>query len=155
MGKPITSIDAFSQSVSQSVYRMDYSYSLSDVDFGLQNATGPLLTVNGSCFTEYTWYNGTDDSPDVSKDIYLTFCSSNMSNVSTSDGGPPIATFLLNPAPPSAPIGSNISYAIVVSSFPRKSFTTGLHPWYATVGLKEDPLGARYIVARRLPPLNC
>lgn len=72
---------------------MDYSYSVDDVDFGLQNAHGLLLTVSGSCITDYTWYNGTTVGVDITTDIYNLFGSTvNQTYVSTADGGAPIAT---------------------------------------------------------------
>ncbi|KAE8448477.1 hypothetical protein EG329_009358 [Mollisiaceae sp. DMI_Dod_QoI] len=136
----------------QPIYKVDYSYSLSDVDFGLQNATGLLLTVEGSCFTDYTWYYGTNDTQDILTDVYLTFGSNNTAKTSTADGGPPLAVFLL---PPSLPIGSNFSYAIMISSLYRKSFVPGTDPWYATETSSGDSSDAVYIVKRGRPVLNC
>jgi hypothetical protein len=91
VGVPITSTTTF-QGSEVDVYQLDYSYSVSDVDFGLQNAHGLLLTVDGSCFTDYTWYNRTVVDGPNTIDVYNIFGSSNTSNVSTADGGPPIAT---------------------------------------------------------------
>jgi hypothetical protein len=135
------------------VYTVDYGYTISDVDFGLQNASGLLLSVTGSCFTDYTWYNDTVINSGILEDVYLLFGSNNRSQVvSTADGGPPLAFFEL---PSDPPIGSNASYAIIISSLERKSFTEGIDPWYATVALSGDPYGAEYQVASKRPVLNC
>lgn len=134
-------------------YTVDYGYTVSDVDFGLQNASGLLLSVTGSCFTDYTWYDGNITQPGIYEDIYLLFGSQNDSlAVTTSDGGPPLAFFVL---PPEPPIGSNASYAIIISSLYRKSFTEGIDPWYATMPLAGDPYKAEYQVAPQRPVLNC
>ncbi|PMD59789.1 uncharacterized protein K444DRAFT_722448 [Hyaloscypha bicolor E] len=136
-------------------YTVDYGYTISDVDFGLQNASGLLLSVTGSCFTDYTWYNGTYNESGTLEDNYLLFGSQNPSDslaVSIADGGPPLAFFLL---PPEGPIGSNASYAIIISSLYRKSFTEGIDPWYATMPLPGDRYGAEYQVAPGRPVLNC
>jgi hypothetical protein len=136
-------------------YTVDYGYTISDVDFGLQNASGLLLSVTGSCFTDYTWYNGTYNESGTLEDNYLLFGSQNPSHslaVSIADGGPPLAFFLL---PPEGPIGSNASYAIIISSLFRKSFTQGIDPWYTTISLTGDRYGAEYQVAPQRPVLNC
>ncbi|KAF8857018.1 hypothetical protein BDZ45DRAFT_726955 [Acephala macrosclerotiorum] len=134
------------------VYTVDYGYAISDVDFGLQNASGLLLSVTGSCFTDYTWYYGNASSSDIDEDIYLLFGSNRTLTVSTADGGPPLAFFQPSLHPP---LGSNASYAIIISSLQRRSFTQGIDPWYATVALSGDPYGAEYQVATQRPVLNC
>jgi hypothetical protein len=137
------------------VYTVDYGYTISDVDFGLQNASGLLLSVTGSCFTDYTWWYGNATQSGIFEDVYLLFGLQNLSvsqAVTTADGGPPLAFFRL---PPEPPIGSNASYAIITSSFYRKSFTEGIDPWYATTNLSGDPYGAQYQVAPQRPVLNC
>ncbi|KAH6665113.1 hypothetical protein B0J14DRAFT_234982 [Halenospora varia] len=151
VGKPIITTSAFGESI----YTINYSYSVSDVDFGLQNTTGLLLTVNGSCFTDYTAYAGADNKTDFPTDVYVLFASNHTAHVSTIDGGPPLATFIIDPADPGTPFGSNISYAITISSLGRKSYTPGTDPWYTTVQLKDDALGAGYIVTQGRPVLNC
>ncbi|KUJ08828.1 uncharacterized protein LY89DRAFT_741665 [Mollisia scopiformis] len=152
VGTPTTSVDGYGETI----YQLDYSYQLSDVDFGLQHASGLLLAVNGSCITDYTWFAAKVDNPFIVTDVYVLFGNdSNTGNASTADGGPPLATFYLDPAGPQAPIGSNISYAIIISSLGRKSFTPSSDPWYQTAQLPDDPAGAGYIVSRGKPVLSC
>ncbi len=131
---------------------VDYGYSISDADFGLQNASGLLLSVTGSCFTDYTWYLRNDSSIDIYEDVYQLFGSNRTLVVSTADGGPPLAFFK---SPVQAPSGSNASYAIIISSLGRKSFTQGIDPWYSTIALSDDLAGAEYQVAAQRPVLNC
>lgn len=153
VGKPIVSTDPSSGA---QVYKIDYAYGLTDVDFGLQNASGLYLNVSGSCFTDYSWYYGDDDSTDILQDVYLKFGTGPFVNVSTADGGPPLCTVYLHPGLPTSPIGSNISYAIVPSTMQRKSYTEGTDPWYLTSVLPElDPHGAGYAVQRARPVLSC
>ncbi|KAH8648310.1 hypothetical protein BGZ60DRAFT_534987 [Tricladium varicosporioides] len=152
VGKPIITTSGSGKPI----YTINYSYSLSDVDFGLQNATGLLLAVNGSCFTNYTAYAGADNTTIFPTDVYVLFASNLTTSVSSIDGGPPLATFILDPAGPGSPLESNISYAITISSLGRKSYTLGTDPWYTTTQLINDTIGgAGNIVSQGRPVLSC
>jgi hypothetical protein len=133
------------------VYQVDYAYSITDVDFGLQHAAGLTLTVEGSCVTEYGWYNGsTRDGTDV---YHLFGNESDIGTASVLDGGPPLGKYFLPPGPPSG--GANISYAILISSVGRKSFDAGTDPWYLTEPLLNDTFKAIAQVKPGRPPLSC
>ncbi|KAF4627479.1 hypothetical protein G7Y89_g10680 [Cudoniella acicularis] len=151
VGKPISTTDPSS---GVQIIQVDYSYGLTGVEFGLQNATELQLNVSGSCITDYGWFYGDDDSTDILIDVYLKFGLGPFVNVSTADGGPPLCTAYLGPAP--APSNSNTTYGLVASTMTRKSFTAGTDPWYLTAPLNEsDQYGAGYAVLRQRPVLSC
>jgi hypothetical protein len=149
--------------------QMNYSYNITAAEFGLQYAPGPILNVNGSCYTEYGWWTGTTNRTggDI-KDTYNLWNNATNYQVSVSgiyDGGPPFPFFAANPNPPNfSPnpnlpnaTSSNISYAIVVSSLNRPSYTMSTDPWYLTTNFSISQSGEafNYIVSTGRPALSC
>ncbi|OCL08180.1 hypothetical protein AOQ84DRAFT_439761 [Glonium stellatum] len=134
------------------IYRVDYSYGLSGVDFGLQHLWNLQLDVQGSCYTEYNWYASfyVDPNSGVTYDTYFLYGQAVM-NVSQSDGKPPLVTFYA----PENQSGANISYAAIISSVDRRSFTQGTDPWYLTKGITGERFGASNMVLRGRPVLSC
>jgi hypothetical protein len=43
---------------SEHIIQFDYSYNISGSEFGLQKAQDLIYVVQGSCYTEYQWYQG-------------------------------------------------------------------------------------------------
>ena len=151
---PITLTD----SNGRRVYQVDYSYNLSEVDFGLQHIKELSLAVQGSCVTNYSWFNSTwqDPASGAIYDAYFPYGNQSYQiNASLSDGKPPLVTFFA----PEQPSGVNISFAAIISSVQRRSFTPGSDPWYLTqpwpANLAADPNGAGYQVLNGRPALSC
>ena len=135
-------------------YQVNYSYGLDWVDFGMQHLEGLRLDVQGSCYTNYSWYNSTwqDPTTNVVYDAYFPFGNqSNQINASLSDGKAPLVTFFA----PEQPSGANISFAAIISSVQRLSFTQGTDPWYLTESVTGEPHGANNIVQPGRPALEC
>ncbi|KAH0551130.1 hypothetical protein GP486_007528 [Trichoglossum hirsutum] len=140
---------------------INYNYNVTATDFGLLHAPGLVLKVNGSCATEYGWFdltealraNGTITS--VTDVYYLWNNKSIQLNASSLDGGPPFP-FIHNPGPPGDGLG-NSTYSIVPSSVWRYSFTAGTDPWYETRNSSEFYTNPPfpYIVRSRRPALSC
>ncbi|MCJ1476868.1 hypothetical protein MMC13_005537 [Lambiella insularis] len=113
--------------------RMTYRYVVTGIDFGLQKYPDLILNVEGSCETEYGWYNGTKKSSDSTAplDVYYLFNNASYEEwVSLDDGPSPVANFVLGPRPG---LLSNFTWAAVISSVNRTSCSTGTDPWYLTV----------------------
>lgn len=148
---PQTSTD----SEGRDVYRIDYSYNLDGVDFGLQHVPHLGLAVIGSCVTEYGWYNSSvfDDIANVTYDTYFAYNNeSSPVQVSLADGKPPVAWVV---APEDQPGGANVTFAFIISSIERRSFTPGTDPWYLTEPVVGEENGAAYRVQSQRPALSC
>jgi hypothetical protein len=149
--------------------QINYNYNITAAEFGLQYAPGLILNVNGSCYTEYGWWTGvTDNAGGDIKDTYNLWNDPTNHQVNVSgryDGGPPFPFFVANPDPPNFEANpdlpdatsSNISYAIVVSSLNRPSYTMGTDPWYLTTNSSVFQSGEQfhYIVSTGRPALSC
>jgi hypothetical protein len=141
------------------VIRMNYRYNMTGADFGLQHYPDLALHVEGSCTTEYGWHANTTESSGITTDEYLLFNDpSRVQAVSLDDGYMPLAYFSLGGVD-----GPNITWAAIVSSVGRASFTTSTDPWYQTVAVIENgnfsngggPSSPRYAVRAARPALSC
>ncbi|KAL6879173.1 hypothetical protein J3F83DRAFT_288417 [Trichoderma novae-zelandiae] len=146
----------------EDIYRYAYDYSLTGVDFGLQQGSDLSLTVNGSCTTEYGWIvNAT--SPAVDKDIYNLwnipddYFSVPINRDTVQDA--PKASFIPHPQADQQYLDSgNTSFAIIVWAARRASIKQGDDPWYKTERRTADfpaPFNAQFWMKRGLPALSC
>lgn len=139
----------------EKILKIDYNYSLTAQDFGLQNFHGLQLNVQGSCRTEYGWLdtNYTGETANLATDLYYLFGNQSLSwPASALYGYAPIsyADF------PEVPFSMNNTYAIMISSMQCMSFSIGTDPWYLTnttgVPYNGDTV---YQVLRGRPGLSC
>ncbi|KAI1772966.1 hypothetical protein F4818DRAFT_424515 [Hypoxylon cercidicola] len=147
------------------IQRIDYGYSATGADMGLQRFPDLTLKVSGSCVTEYGWYNGTVNLTDnfdrvTSVDGYNVWGNKTdpIFTVSLYDGRQPSATFFPGTSSSQGTLPtSNATWAAVVSSIGRVSFSPSTDPWYLTnpVSASEGGTGAQYAVVGRRPPLSC
>jgi hypothetical protein len=125
------------------VHQFNYSYWVTGVDFGLQHAPSLNHTVQGSCYTEYQWFQGSTNATGTPEDIYLIPCSPEAATcetnytvvtASTTDSKPPSVS-VYNVSPPdfnNSTYSTNYTFAFVISSVNRTSFTESTDPWYLT-----------------------
>ncbi|KAI8629796.1 hypothetical protein F5Y19DRAFT_432014 [Xylariaceae sp. FL1651] len=145
----------------EEILRINYSYGVSGADLGIQKYFDLTLNVTGSCITEYGWYYrtdifGTDKNP-AAKDYYNLFGDQEAPPVEVSllDGPQPSATFYVSDGPIRGTIdGSNTTWAAIVSSVNRSSFSPGADPWYLTETALAGT-GAQYSVRLGRPALSC
>lgn len=141
--------------VNGTVKRIDYAYTITGADFGLQHAPDLRLEVEGSCVTEYSWlvysYNDSVGSPIVdSYKITLDPESAEDRTLSLYDGRAPTAYFhwgLMG--------RTNTSFAIAVSSVGRLSYTAGTDPLYTTGASGRTSSDPQYEVKPKRPILSC
>jgi hypothetical protein len=145
--------------------RIDYGYNITGLDFGLQNHPDLILNVEGSCMTEYGWLvsSGTNDDnlPGAFVDEYYVYGDSDpqyQQNVSKYDGGPPIAYFSIYP--PADDTASNITWAAIISTVNRTSYTSSTDPWYRTgyspvYEANPSPDLGPFMVLPQRPALSC
>ncbi|RFU31708.1 hypothetical protein B7463_g4637, partial [Scytalidium lignicola] len=143
------------------IVQMGYRYNVTGLDFGLQNYPDLLLSVEGSCVTEYGWWAGASNDfslyPGVFVEEYFLFNDPNRTQyVSLYDGGPR-AFFFANPPGPSNP--TNVTWAAAISSVNRTSWFPSTDPWYQT---GPNPFYnnsisgiAPYMVIPQRPVLSC
>ncbi|KAI0157938.1 hypothetical protein GGR52DRAFT_181526 [Hypoxylon sp. FL1284] len=145
------------------ILRIDYGYSATGADMGLQKYPDLTLRVSGSCVTEYTWYNTTqvyldNSSAITTADFYYIWGNMSTDPVSVSlyDGRQPRATFFTgtNTSQGTLP-DSNATWAALVSSADRYSFSSSDDPWYRTGRAPVDDATAQYIVLSKRPALSC
>ncbi|KAI6084744.1 hypothetical protein F4821DRAFT_166424 [Hypoxylon rubiginosum] len=143
----------------ENIYRYDYQYSATGADMGLQRFPDLTLKVVGSCVTEYGWYNDTRSLVDQNNGVTFVDLYNVWGNktdvpfdVSLYDGRQPSATFFsgTNSSQGTLP-NSNATWAAVVSSRDRYSFSSSNDPWYRT-GPIED---SQYVVLGARPALLC
>ena len=129
---------------------LDYNYNVTGVDMGLQSDPKLTLKVKGSCFTDYTWLANSTDQ----EDTYTLFGGSDTHVVKRDNGlgVPPIVSFFL-PKDPDAQ-SSNSSYAMIIETNGRYSYTSGQDPWYAT-NVSDPGSPIAYQVAPKRPVLSC
>ncbi|OAA65388.1 hypothetical protein SPI_02175 [Niveomyces insectorum RCEF 264] len=147
----------------EDIKQVTYSYRVTGADMGLQRYPDLALTVNGSCFTEYSWYQGSgslDDSPCINGDLYYWFGDPNDTFFASELAGPaPAATFVAGvPNLRGALPSSNATWAAIVSAVGKYSFTEGTDPWYRTETRSTNAstdIGAPYVVAPGRPALSC
>lgn len=145
--------------------RINYEYTITGLDLGLQNHPDLTLNVEGSCRTEYGWWvgSGTNDEnlPGAFVELYNVFNASSPGTqtfVSKYDGGPPIAYFSIDP--PADVNASNITWAAIISSVNRTSYTSGTDPWYRTgpspiYAANPSPDLGPFMVLPKRPALSC
>jgi hypothetical protein len=138
------------------MYQLDYAYEITGVDFGLQHLPDLVFSVQGSCRTEYSWYDNEtshfiDDTEKIWVDHYKIF-NTTSANVSRSSHGDRPTTVVFVPEKQS---GANLTFAFLISSAELRSFTEGTDPWYLTESIENDPEGAAYWVQVGRPPLSC
>lgn len=131
-----------------------YAYNITALEFGLQHATGLVLSVEGSCITEYGWLKKSGlDSSKTWVDSYNIPCHN--LTLSLFDGLPPIAYFYPGLEQENS---TNNSFVIGVSSAERNSFTQGHDPLYLTHDTNNPKLikkDINYTVMTKRPLLSC
>jgi hypothetical protein len=132
--------------------QVDYSFHVSGVDFGLQLLHDLRLEVQGSCHTEYSWWDGTYVFDETPYDRYYLFNnqSTEPKIVSRRDGRAPIATVFQH-----GDEGGNATFAFLISSLQLLSFSEGTDPWYLTERYEDNETTAGYQVSSGRPPLVC
>lgn len=132
--------------------QVDYSFHVSGVDFGLQLLHDLRLEVQGSCRTDYGWWDGTYESPDKTPydQYYLLKNRTEREIVSRRDGRAPITTVF-----PLGVEGTNSTFAFLISSLQLVSFSEGTDPWYLTERYEDNRTTAGYRVSSGRPPLAC
>ncbi|KAI3319119.1 hypothetical protein HD806DRAFT_510046 [Xylariaceae sp. AK1471] len=140
----------------EEILRIDYGYRVTGADFGIQKYFDLTLDVTGSCVTEYAWHQNTETAEYRSKllaiDYYYVFNDQSMEfSASLFDGTQPSATFFLGELTKGTLDTSNNTWAAVVSSVNRTSFSAGTDPWYLT----EPASGNMFSVVPVRPALSC
>ncbi|TFB04342.1 hypothetical protein CCMA1212_004140 [Trichoderma ghanense] len=160
---PDPDLDPIGQTESgEDIYQYFYDYTLTGVDFGLQQGSDLSLTVNGSCTTEYGWIvNATHPASD--QDIYNLWkiagrYFSVILNADTVQDAPK-ASFILHPEAEQQHLDSgNTSFAIIVWAAGRASIKQGDDPWYKTerrTAKFPAPFDAQFWMKRGRPALSC
>ena len=151
-------IPPVSSGVHGSIKQVNYAYEITAAEFGLQHAAGLVLSVEGSCITEYGWLNSSTQQGNITIDTYNFADSTNQTfttTLSLYDGRQPIAYFYLGPE---VKPKTNTSFVIAVSSAGRYSFSEGTDPLYATNKTYDKDLNERGInqaVMAERPLLSC
>ncbi|KAF2877685.1 hypothetical protein BDV95DRAFT_614799 [Massariosphaeria phaeospora] len=145
----------------ESISRYHYSYNVTAKDFGLQHYHGLELQVQGSCVTEYNWWFSKTPDEEVPVEEEAPVDTYHLWNdetrdveISIYDAPMPIARFIVKEIPREENHQLNTSFAILVSSSSRKSFTRGDDPFYLT---DIEPLeGDKFLrVLPGRPVLSC
>ncbi|EFX00385.1 hypothetical protein CMQ_7387 [Grosmannia clavigera kw1407] len=140
------------------VYQIAYSYNVTGADMGLQKYPKLVLSVKGSCFTEYNWYQGYSAYENCFyQDIYHPFDNSSRTILSSPlTGGSPMAFFLPGLIGQSGSFPtSNSTWAAIISSVGKASYTAGTDPWYLTELQPTNDTGTAYAVVTGRPALSC
>ena len=139
--------------VNETIKQVKYNYNITAAEFGLQHAAGLVLSVEGSCITEYGWLSSSDlDTYNTTLDSYIA----PIYNITLSryDGQSPIGYFWLGPEEKKS--NTNTSFVIAVSSTGRTSFNPSDDPLYATEKTNdESSYVINYIVMSKRPMLSC
>jgi hypothetical protein len=139
----------------EAIMRVDYRYSVSGLDLGLQHSSKLVLNVEGSCTTDYGSLLQESESDGILVDTYLLWPGNPTYelaiNASLFDGPMPQGFIRIGPPSPTGPPG-NVTYAAVVSSLERYSVTEGTDPWYLTSLIDGGPY---YQVRGGRPSLSC
>lgn len=140
-----------STGVHGSIKQVNYSYEITAAEFGLQHAAGLILSVEGSCTTEYGWLQNSTSPPKWTDTYSYTNSTNQTSSIFLSylDGTSPIAYFYLGPVEKTK---TNTSFVIAVSSAGRNSFSEGTDPLYATNKTSDKELTT---VMTKRPLLSC
>ena len=127
-----------------------YDYTVTGVDMGLQSDPKLQLKVRGACHTDDTWLQNSTDKDDTYK---LFGKSTAMYKYQPDMDAPPTANFEIDPDTGGGPT-SNTSYAMIVNTGGRYSYTAGQDPWYVTDKSGANG-GVAYQVRRERPVLSC
>ncbi len=141
----------------EDILRIDYRYRATGKDFGLQRFPDLALNVAGSCVTEYGWFSETLAAGSIAVDYYYVFGNeiNGRFDVSLFDGRQPMATFFVGETTQGTLATSNATWAAIISSVNRTSFSPGIDPWYLTGPAYESETGAQYSVRQARPALSC
>ncbi|KAK0617517.1 hypothetical protein B0T14DRAFT_569008 [Immersiella caudata] len=141
-------------STGEPITRIDYRYSVSGADMGLQKYPTLLLEVTGACTTEYGWLLNSSNANGYTNDTYARFGDPRIGTTSLNlfDGPAPVAFFYNGPKP-DGPLG-NMTWAAFVSSVDRLSYTFGSDSLYTTGGVAGLG-GTRHAVRPGRPVLSC
>lgn len=140
-----------SSGVNGTIKQVSYAYEITAAEFGLQHAAGLVLSVEGSCITEYGWLqdSGIESCSNITVDTY-NFTGSRSTQLSLYDGVSPIGYFFADPEEKN---NTNTSFAIAVSSVGRNSFSQGLDPLYATIKTDNRDL-IKYNITQTVKPMR-
>ncbi|KAK4442384.1 hypothetical protein QBC34DRAFT_338740 [Podospora aff. communis PSN243] len=141
-------------STGDTIAKIDYRYTVSGADMGLQKYPTLLLEVTGACTTEYGWLLNSTNANGYTNDTYARFGDPEIGTTSLNlfDGPAPVAFFYNGPKPEGPP--GNMTWAAFVSSVDRLSYTSGSDPMYAT-GNVAGLGGTEHAVRSRRPVLSC
>lgn len=149
------------QNRSQPMYGLTYSYDISGVELGLKTAGDLVLSVKGSCRTEYGWLNA-GASNDTTEVIDVFGDPANNFTAHTEDRFVrivPIAAFTLPNKPTyNAQLDTgNVSYAVIATLSRHLSNTENIDdPWYLTEGAGPGSgPDLPYRIQRQRPALSC
>ncbi|KAG0634671.1 hypothetical protein HOY80DRAFT_1004951 [Tuber brumale] len=129
---------------------IDYDYNVTGVDMGLRTEPKLRLHVIGSCQTNYTWLENSTNAGDY----YRLFGGDEfyLAKFQPEVDFPPTVNLEVNQRDINS--GSDrISFAMIVNTGGRFSYTSGEDPWYFTelTGGKSIP----YQIRRERPVLSC
>ncbi|KAI1366030.1 hypothetical protein F5Y08DRAFT_327640 [Xylaria arbuscula] len=145
----------------QDIVRIDYGYQVTGTDLGLQKYVDLVLTVTGSCVTDYSWLLGPPTVVEfsgllVAIDQYNPFLDpSNPIQSSLLDGYEPSASFVTGSNVAGTLADSNNTWAVIVSSVNRTSFSESSDPWYLTEEHVTSETGTTFRVLPGRPALLC
>ncbi|KAK4216231.1 hypothetical protein QBC37DRAFT_338224, partial [Rhypophila decipiens] len=147
--------------VNETIQRIDYGYNITGTDLGLQHIPQLILTVTGSCATDYTWLNmsrstsGQINQVVYNEDVYNCPWLLKEEIVANSINSPgPSATFCVQD-PDTATNKGNVSWGVVISSVDQVSIATGQDPWYMTSSSLDERNGNLTRVLPGRPALSC
>ena len=139
----------------EAILRVGYQYNVSGIDLGLQHYPELVLSVEGSCTTDYGPLLQPSESDGTVVDSHLLWPDDHQYevniNVPLFDGPMPQGFLRVGPPSPTGPPG-NVTYAALVSSLGRWSVTKGTDPWYFTSLLEGGPYS---VVREGRPALSC
>ncbi|PON27457.1 hypothetical protein TGAM01_v203838 [Trichoderma gamsii] len=133
---------------------ISYSYDVTGADFGLQKYPELTLNVSGSCVTDYSFFVKTTNSTPYLVDWYTIY--NKTESASLFDGREPVAFFYPGDSFIKGALEtSNTTWAALVSSTQRSSFTAGTDPWYLTESIPNANTDTAYRVRSARPVLSC
>ncbi|KAG0634678.1 hypothetical protein HOY80DRAFT_894470 [Tuber brumale] len=130
---------------------LSYAYNVTGVDMGLQSDPKLMLRVKGSCHTDYTWLaNSTEEG-----DIYRLWGGNSTYRIKPEARSvvPPSLAFFLDEKR-ILERSRNLSYAIVVNTAGRYSYTPSQDPWYSTGEVRTNTTPPYQVLPGR-PVLSC
>lgn len=138
----------------ESIIGISYSYDVTGADFGLQRYPELTLNVSGSCVTDYSFFVKSTNSTPYLVDWYTIY--NKTESASLFDGREPIASFYPGDSFIKGALEtSNATWAALVSSTQRSSFTAGTDPWYLTETIPKANTDTAYRVRSARPVLSC